>query len=195
MTISSQPEPTNEQRRIIYQARRSLKELNFSINPYVKELSLTAGVGFTRTFAQMLTHEDPDLLDYFTNQNRPEEDAIWALVNKIKRWHHTEEFCSSMSFIVMVNFVLLYASSDPQVLGLACWQTFYQPFIMTSTTSLRIDTAIQPAGYLRFLYILVGRLMVVLAWLAPLVLAVRIFLYCVTAVTVYLTFSRRTITF
>ena len=91
MTITTQPEPTNEQRRIIYQARRGLKELDFYIDPYVKELYLTADATEQATFAEMLTHEDPDLLDYFTNQNRPEEDDIWALVNKIKTWRHTKD--------------------------------------------------------------------------------------------------------
>ena len=47
MTTSNQPEPNNqpeptlEQRRIIYQARRGLKELDFYIDPYIKELYLT----------------------------------------------------------------------------------------------------------------------------------------------------------
>lgn len=86
----SQPEPTIEQRRIIYQARRGLKELDFYIDPYVKELYLTATPEEQATFAQMLTHEDPDLLDYFTNQSQPDEDAIWALVNKIKTWRHSK---------------------------------------------------------------------------------------------------------
>lgn len=86
----SQPEPTNEQRRIIYQARRGLKELDFYIDSYVKELYLTATPAEQITFAQMLTHEDPDLLDYFTNQDKPEDEAIWALVNKIKSWRHAQ---------------------------------------------------------------------------------------------------------
>jgi len=90
MTIPIQPEPTNEQRRIIYQARRGLKELDFYIDLYVKELYLTAEPAEQETFAEMLTHEDPDLLDYFTNQNRPENEEIWALVNKIKTWRHTK---------------------------------------------------------------------------------------------------------
>lgn len=90
MNIPIQPEPTNEQRRIIYQARRGLKELDFYIDLYVKELYLTADPAEQETFAEMLTHEDPDLLDYFTNQNRPENEEIWALVNKIKIWRHTK---------------------------------------------------------------------------------------------------------
>lgn len=90
MTIINQPEPTNEQRRIIYQARRGLKELDFYIDPYIKELYLTATQIEQDTFAQMLTHEDPDLLDYFTNQAQPKDDAIWELVNKIKTWRHAK---------------------------------------------------------------------------------------------------------
>ncbi|MBP2280129.1 antitoxin CptB [Psychrobacter sp. PL15] len=86
-----QPEPTNEQRRVTYQARRGLKELDFYIGPYVKELYLTADPTEQETFAQMLTHEDPDLLDYFTNQSQPEDEAIWILVNKIKTWRHTKD--------------------------------------------------------------------------------------------------------
>lgn len=90
MTNITQPEPTNEQRRIIYQARRGLKELDFYFEPYIKELYLTAETGEQATFAAMLTHEDPDLLDYFTNQSRPDDDTMWDLVNKIKTWRHSK---------------------------------------------------------------------------------------------------------
>ena len=90
MTNNTQPQPTNEQRRIIYQARRGLKELDFYFEPYVKELYLNADATEQYTFAQMLTHEDPDLLDYFTNQSRPEDEKMWALVNKIKTWRHSK---------------------------------------------------------------------------------------------------------
>ena len=90
MTTTTQPEPTNEQRRIIYQARRGLKELDFYFEPYIKQLYLTAESNEQATFAAMLTHEDPDLLDYFTNQSRPEDDTMWDLVNKIKTWRHSQ---------------------------------------------------------------------------------------------------------
>ena len=89
MTI--QPEPTIEQRRIIYQARRGLKELDFYIDPYVKELYITATADEQETFAEMLTYEDPDLLDYFTNQSQPEDKSVWELVNKIKAWRHSKD--------------------------------------------------------------------------------------------------------
>lgn len=91
MTTMNQPEPTIEQRRIIYQARRGLKELDFYIDPYVKELYLTAAPEEQTAFAQMLTYEDPDLLNYFTNQDRPEDETVWELVNKIKKWRHAKD--------------------------------------------------------------------------------------------------------
>ena len=87
---TSQPEATTEQRRIIYQARRGLKELDFYIDPYIKELYLVATPTEQLTFAEMLTYEDPDLLDYFTNQSQPEDKAVWELVNKIKTWRHAK---------------------------------------------------------------------------------------------------------
>ena len=89
--MTTQPEPTTEQRRIIYQARRGLKELDFYIDPYVKELYLAADTAEQATFADLLTYEDPDLLDYFTNQSQPDDAAVWALVNKIKTWRHSKD--------------------------------------------------------------------------------------------------------
>ena len=86
---TTMPEPTNEQRRIIYQARRGLKELDFYIDPYVKELYLVTSPAEQATFAEMLTYEDPDLLDFFTNQAQPDDKAVWDLVNKIKTWRHS----------------------------------------------------------------------------------------------------------
>ena len=89
--MTTQPEPTPEQRRIIYQARRGLKELDFYIDPYVKELYLAADTAEQATFAELLTYEAPDLLDYFTNQSQPDDAAVWALVNKIKTWRHSKD--------------------------------------------------------------------------------------------------------
>lgn len=63
---------------------------------------------------------------------------------------------------------------------------------MTSITSLRIDTAIQPTSYLRFLlYGGLASIMGLLAWLAPLVLWQYVCLLIVTtAVTLYLALLR-----
>ncbi len=78
-------EPTLEQRRIIYQARRGLKELDMFIDPYVKNHYLHASAEEQATFAKLLTYEDPDLLDYFMNQATPEDDKVAEMVNKLKQ--------------------------------------------------------------------------------------------------------------
>ncbi|WP_201596133.1 hypothetical protein [Psychrobacter vallis] len=63
---------------------------------------------------------------------------------------------------------------------------------MTSVTPLRIDTAIQPASYLRLmLYIGLTSVIVVLAWFASLALWQAVLVLIVAAaVTIYLTLSR-----
>ena len=53
-------EPTNHQRRIIYQARRGLKELDFYIDPYVKNHYLAANETEQLAFEKLLSYEDPD---------------------------------------------------------------------------------------------------------------------------------------
>ena len=89
--MTTQPEPTNEQRRIIYQARRGLKELDFYIDPYVKQHYLLADEEEQQTFARLLTHEDPDLLNFFMNQDKPEDAQEAALVLKLKKLQHGDQ--------------------------------------------------------------------------------------------------------
>lgn len=86
--MTTQPEPTNEQRRIIYQARRGLKELDFYIDPYVKQYYLLADADEQAAFEQLLTYEDPDLLNFFMNQDTPAEPEVAALVLKLKTLQH-----------------------------------------------------------------------------------------------------------
>lgn len=77
-------EPTIEQRRVIYQARRGLKELDMFIDPYVKNHYLTASDDEQQVFAKLLTYEDPDLLDYFMNQSTPDDEQVGKLITKLK---------------------------------------------------------------------------------------------------------------
>ncbi|WP_227431094.1 succinate dehydrogenase assembly factor 2 [Psychrobacter sp. I-STPA6b] len=78
--------PTDEQRRIIYQARRGLKELDFYIDPYVKNHYLTASAEEQTAFAKLLTYEDPDLLNFFMGQAKPEEPEVEELVTLLKSY-------------------------------------------------------------------------------------------------------------
>ena len=66
---------------------------------------------------------------------------------------------------------------------------------MTLVTSLRIDTAIQPASYLRgLLYVSLAAIMIVLTWLAPLAFWQYLLIFIVSAaVASYLSISRPSI--
>ena len=83
--------PTDEQRRIIYQARRGLKELDFYIDPYVKNHYLSADATEQATFAKLLTYEDPDLLNFFMNQDTPDDEQVADLVAKLKAYQHSPD--------------------------------------------------------------------------------------------------------
>ncbi|OOR87727.1 hypothetical protein B0181_09740 [Moraxella caviae] len=78
-------EPTLEQRRVIYQARRGLKELDYYIDPYVKAHYLTADANEQAAFVRLLAYEDPDLLLFFLGQAKPDDEAVFALIEKMKR--------------------------------------------------------------------------------------------------------------
>lgn len=78
-------QPTDHQRRIIYQARRGLKELDFYIDPYVKNHYLNADDDEQAAFEKLLGYEDPDLLLFFLGQARADDDTVMVLIDKIKR--------------------------------------------------------------------------------------------------------------
>lgn len=82
-------EPTNHQRRVIYQARRGLKELDFYIDPYVKNHYLNASEAEQAAFEQLLSYEDPDLLLFFLGQDNPKESEVATLIQKIKELKHS----------------------------------------------------------------------------------------------------------
>lgn len=81
-------EPTIAQRRIIYQARRGLKELDYYIDPYVKNHYLNADEDEQTVFAHLLGYEDPDLLLFFLGQATPDNKDIALLIEKMKTLKH-----------------------------------------------------------------------------------------------------------
>ncbi|MCL1623552.1 succinate dehydrogenase assembly factor 2 [Moraxella sp. Tifton1] len=83
-------EPTLAQRKIIYQARRGLKELDYYIDPYVKLNYLTAPSDEQRAFERLVEYEDPDLLLFFLGQERPDDDEVSALIERMKQLKHAQ---------------------------------------------------------------------------------------------------------
>ncbi len=71
-------------RKVIYRARRGLKELDLYFDPYVRKHYLTAPEADKQAFAALIEQEDPDLLDWFMAVSTPEH-AEWArMVEKLK---------------------------------------------------------------------------------------------------------------
>lgn len=78
-------EPTLEQRKVIYRARRGLKELDYYFDPYVREHYLTADADEQAVFAELVAQEDPDLLDWFLHQHTPSNSKFVELIAKLKQ--------------------------------------------------------------------------------------------------------------
>ena len=82
-------EPTLEQRKVIYRARRGLKELDIYFDPYVKTQYLTAPADEQALFEELVEQEDPDLLDWFMAVSEPENKALLDLIAKMKSSVHS----------------------------------------------------------------------------------------------------------
>ncbi|MBF7683968.1 succinate dehydrogenase assembly factor 2 [Acinetobacter sp. B5B] len=77
-----------QQRKTIYRARRGLKELDIYFDPYVKQYYLTASPNEQQLFEQLIEYEDPDLLDWFMNDEKIPSDEMKILIQKLKMYVH-----------------------------------------------------------------------------------------------------------
>jgi antitoxin CptB len=76
-------------RKVIYRARRGLKELDIYFDPYVKQHYLAAAAQEKAAFARLIEQEDPDLLDWFMAVSEPDDAELVALVSKLKLLYTT----------------------------------------------------------------------------------------------------------
>jgi antitoxin CptB len=81
-------EPTLAERKVIYRARRGLKELDVFFDPYVKQRYLYASAEEKALFAELVAAEDPDLLDWFMAVSLPPTTALSALIEQMKQDVH-----------------------------------------------------------------------------------------------------------
>ncbi|WP_075167405.1 FAD assembly factor SdhE [Acinetobacter indicus] len=77
-----------EERKVIYRARRGLKEIDVYFDPYVKNYYLTADPEEKATFAVLVEQEDPDLLDWFMEVSEPPRPEMRELIRKLKHYVH-----------------------------------------------------------------------------------------------------------
>lgn len=78
---------TTQDKKVIYRARRGLKELDFYLDPYVREHYLHASAAEKATFATLVEQEDPDLLDWFMGTSQPQDVKMADLISKIIALH------------------------------------------------------------------------------------------------------------
>ena len=81
-------EMTLEERKVIYRARRGLKEIEVYFDPYVKQYYLQADAEEKATFAELVAQEDPDLLDWFMEVSEPPRPEMKQLIIKLKHYVH-----------------------------------------------------------------------------------------------------------
>ncbi|MDN5510811.1 succinate dehydrogenase assembly factor 2 [Acinetobacter sp.] len=77
-----------EERKVIYRARRGLKEIDVYFDPYVKNHYLQADAAEKEVFAELVAQEDPDLLDWFMEVSEPPRLEMRALIVKLKHYVH-----------------------------------------------------------------------------------------------------------
>ena len=78
-----------EERKVIYRARRGLKEIDVYFDPYVKQHYLSACVEEKQMFADLVAQEDPDLLDWFmevAEPPRPELKDFYSKTQTLCTW-------------------------------------------------------------------------------------------------------------
>lgn len=77
-----------EERKVIYRARRGLKEIDVYFDPYVKNYYLQADPAEKAIFAALVEQEDPDLLDWFMEVSEPPRPEMKILIQKLKHYVH-----------------------------------------------------------------------------------------------------------
>ncbi|WP_296282969.1 succinate dehydrogenase assembly factor 2 [uncultured Acinetobacter sp.] len=81
-------EITLEERKVIYRARRGLKEIDVYFDPYVKQYYLQADPSERALFKELVDQEDPDLLDWFMEVSEPPRSELRDLITKLKKYVH-----------------------------------------------------------------------------------------------------------
>lgn len=77
-----------EERKVIYRARRGLKEIDVYFDPYVKNYYLAAEQDEKDMFAELVAQEDPDLLDWFMEVSEPPRPELKTFIRKLKHYVH-----------------------------------------------------------------------------------------------------------
>ena len=78
---------TDLKKKILWQCRRGLWELDAILIPFVEENFNDLDTNNQKLFKELLSYEDVDLFDLLVNQKEPEEVSIKKLVDIIIASH------------------------------------------------------------------------------------------------------------
>lgn len=74
---------TEEERRLRWQCRRGLKELDVIFEPYMEEHYRDASISDQQVFRRILAEEDVDLLAWFMQYAEPDDAEYRQLITTI----------------------------------------------------------------------------------------------------------------
>ena len=78
-------EPRNDQERILQsRCRRGLKELDMIIQPFLAQGYHALSEAQQAAFVRLMACEDPDLLDWFMRQSKPDDPELEQIVEHIR---------------------------------------------------------------------------------------------------------------
>lgn len=76
-------ELTNEERRLVWRARRGLKELDVFFEPFMRDHYLSVTEDEQRMVAKLIACEDPDLLSWFMGYEQPADPELAHIIRVI----------------------------------------------------------------------------------------------------------------
>lgn len=84
LNTDAKPRPfTSEERQLVWQCRRGLKELDVLLEPFMAHHYRELDAQDQTLFKQLLTHEDVDLLSWFMQYLPPEDPDMVHIVNVV----------------------------------------------------------------------------------------------------------------
>ena len=81
-------DPDNERlRRLSWRSRRGLLELDLLLPAFVEQCYPTLNLEQQEAYEQLLSCEDPDILNWLDGREQPADEALWDVVNRIRDWN------------------------------------------------------------------------------------------------------------
>lgn len=70
--------------KLLWRCRRGVKELDVVLTRYLESSYDDSTEAEKQTFEDLLEYQDPDILRFILNQERPEDEKIARMVDKIR---------------------------------------------------------------------------------------------------------------